>query len=266
MVVRPLTLLGAFILGVMQQAGYTCLLVLQSLPSLWEVIPRPRHTRPFHVLFTQMYAAGVQSMGVTLIVGFFTGMILSISGGIEMSRYGQQEYVGALVMVTMCREMGPFMCGFTLAACVGAAMAAELGTMKVSEEIDALEVMSISPVRFLVMPRLLALTLMCPVLTILTSTVGIIGGGVIAYARLDVSLDIYYQIGFDFLTLKAVYTGVFKSLVFGLVIAAIACAQGLSATRGALGVGRATRQSVMLSFLMVIILGYYMTALFYGKL
>lgn len=218
-----------------------------------------------------MYICGVESLPVTLVVAVFTGMILATQTGIELSRYGQEEVIGTVVTISMCREMGPFMTALIMAATVGSSMAAEIGTMKVSEEIDALEVMSVDPVDFLVMPRIVAMTVMCPVVTIFTNIIGILGGGIVSQTRLNVSLTTYLDRAreafrteylFAFFP-KDFYTGLFKALVFGIIIATVGCSQGLRASQGAIGVGQATRKSVINSFLLIIIIGYYMTNIFY---
>ena len=220
-------------------------------------------------ILTQAFVCGVESLPVTLTVGIFIGFLLALSTGIELARYGQQAIIGRVLAIAMCREFGPFMTGLILAANVGSSMAAELGTMKVSEEIDALEVMSIDPARYLVLPRLLAMTIMCPILTIFTNVIGILGGAIIGFSQLQVSWSIYYQevlLGLEGTDgLKAIYTGLTKAVVFGLVIASVGCAQGLRATGGAVGVGKATRASVIISYLLILILGYYGTSIFYGK-
>jgi len=167
------------------------------------------------------------------------------------------------VSQTMCREMGPFMTALILAASVGSAMAAELGTMAVSEEVAALHVMSINPVRFLVMPRLVAMLVMCPVLTVYTNVVGILGGMLVACTQLGVSPRAYYDNAMSYLHNKEIYVGMLKSVVFGVVVAAVSCYQGLSATNGAIGVGQATRRAVVLSFLLILVIGYFITRFFY---
>jgi phospholipid/cholesterol/gamma-HCH transport system permease protein len=171
--------------------------------------------------------------------------------------------VGTLVAQAICREMGPIMTALILSASVGSAIAAQLGTMAVSEEIAALEVMSINPVRFLVMPRLLAMMLMCPVLTIYTDVIGIFGGGLVAVTQLDVSWPSYYENVLFMLTAKEIWIGVFKAWVFSLIIVSVSCYQGMSARDGAVGVGLATRRSVVISFLAILIIGYFVTRLFY---
>jgi phospholipid/cholesterol/gamma-HCH transport system permease protein len=211
----------------------------------------------------QMFIIGIKSFAVTEIVALFTGMILALQAGIEMSKYGQEDKIGIIVSQTMCREMGPFMTALILAASVGSAMAAELGTMKVSEEIDALEIMGIDPVRYLVMPRLYAMMIMTPILVIFTNVVGILGGGLVASTQLDVSLAEYYNNFIQTIGNKDIYVGLFKAFVFGIIVATISCYQGLATTNGAIGVGKATRQAVVLSFLLVLIVGYFITWMFY---
>jgi phospholipid/cholesterol/gamma-HCH transport system permease protein len=147
---------------------------------------------------------------------------------------------------------------------VGSGIAAEIATMKVSEEIDALEMMSISPSKFLVMPRLVALLLMFPVISVYFTVLGTLGGGVVAFFQLEVNWDIYYRHVLESLHFKATYVGLLKSCIFGIMVAGICCGKGLLAVDGAMGVGKATRSSVIGSLLMVLIIGYYVTAMFYG--
>jgi phospholipid/cholesterol/gamma-HCH transport system permease protein len=163
----------------------------------------------------------------------------------------------------MIREMGPFMTGLIIAASVGSAIAAQLGTMVVSEEVAALEVMSINPNRFLVMPRLVALAVMMPILTVYTNILGILGGAVVGATQLGVSVQAYMDNATQFATNKDLYVGLFKAFVFGIVIATVACHQGFMTTEGAVGVGKATRRAVIISFLIILVLGYMITRLFY---
>jgi len=206
-----------------------------------------------------------------LLVGLFIGMIVSLQTGIELARIGQQDQIGVLVAVTMAREMGPFITATILAATVGSAMAAELGTMAVSDELAALEVLSVDRVSFLVMPRLVALAIAAPLLTILCDTIGIFGGGFVAQSQLNVTFQLYIDSAIDALRTPAltipvpkdVYTGLFKAFVFGVLIAAIGCSSGIRTSGGALGVGRATRQAVRDSIIAIIVSNYFMTWFFY---
>jgi phospholipid/cholesterol/gamma-HCH transport system permease protein len=250
--------IGGGLIGAAEGAGKNLVMMANAL--LWT---RSAWTKR-HEILSQCYAAGIESIGVVSIVGVFAGMILALSAGIELARFGQQDLVGALVSVSMAREMGPFMTGLILTANVGSSMAAELGTMKVSEEVEALEVMSIDVNRFLVMPRLVAMMIVTPLLTAVNDLLGNIGGAIVGYYQLGVTWQAYYLNAIEILDLKAVYTGLFKALVFGMVIATIGCGKGLRATGGAIGVGQATRTCVITCFLMIMMLGYFITAIFYG--
>ena len=210
-----------------------------------------------------MIQFGIKSFGVTSTVALFTGMILALQAGLILRSYGQEMRVGYLVSQTMFREMGPFMTALILAASVGSAMAAQLGTMKVSQEIAALDVMSINPIHFLVTPRLIAMMIMTPVLTAYTDLIGILGGGIVAYTQLDVGWTSYFENVKFLLTNREILTGFFKAWVFAVLIAGISCYQGLSASNGAVGVGLATRRSVVICFLTVLITGYIITRIFY---
>lgn len=212
---------------------------------------------------TQMYITGIKSLAVITVVALFTGMILALQTGLELRRYGQEVYIGSAVAVSMIREMGPFMTGLIIAASVGSAIAAQIGTMVVSEEIAALEVMSINPNRFLVMPRLMALAIMMPILTVYTNILGILGGAVVGLTQLGVSVRSYMDNATEFATNKDLYVGLFKAFIFGIIITAVACHQGFMTTEGAVGVGKATRRSVIISFLVILVVGYMITRMFY---
>lgn len=217
-----------------------------------------------------LYSGAVQGIHVVLLVGLFIGMIVSLQTGIELSRIGQQDQIGTVVAVTMAREMGPFITATILAATVGSSMAAELGTMAVSDELAALEVMSVDRIRFLVMPRLVALAIAAPLLTILCDTIGIFGGGFVAQSQLNVTFQLYLDSAIDALRTPAltiplpkdVYAGLLKAFVFGILVASIGCSAGLRATGGALGVGHATRQAVRDSIIAIIVSNYFMTWFF----
>ncbi len=246
-------------------AGYTVRLMVQAVARF------PHALRRFRMLLDQLYICGIKPLPVVVIVAIFTGIILAYQTGLELDRFGQREKIADIIGIVLCREMGPFITGIILTASVGAAMAAELGTMRVSEEIDAIEVMSIDPVDFLVMPRVLALALMCPLLCFLVDIVGIVGGGFISEAQLQIPWHLYLRGARDSLTEPAklipvpkdLFTGLFKALVFGTTIATIGCSVGLRTSGGALGVGRSTRRAVVISFMLVIIFGYFLTWFFY---
>lgn len=251
--------LGRAILVTCRNAGRALLVLWEALLDLRFALSK--RSRP--MVFQQLYIAGVKSLGVITVVAMFTGMILALQTGLELRKFGQEVNIGAAVMISMLREMGPFMTSLILAASVGSAMAAELGTMVVSEEIAALEVMSISPVRFLVMPRLAAMMIMTPLLTFYSCMLGVVGGAIVGSTQLGVSLPAYFDNATRWAENKDLYVGLFKSFIFGIMITIIACHQGFSTTEGAVGVGRATRRSVIISYLSLLIVGYIITRLFY---
>jgi phospholipid/cholesterol/gamma-HCH transport system permease protein len=261
--VNPFASIGGALVERVQGAGYVLDLLLRALRQLG-YLPRRRR-----FLLDVAFNAGVRSLPVTMIVAAFAGAILAMQTGIELERFGSTDILGTITALSMCREMGPFITAVILAATVGSAMAAELGTMKVSDEVAALEVMSVDPVNYLVLPRIVALALMCPLLTVLSDLIGIYGGGIIAEQNLGVSGDLYWQSAREALTSsgtllpKEVYVGLFKSFVFGVTIAAVSCAAGLRASGGALGVGLAVQTAVRNSVILVIVLGFVITWFFY---
>ena len=249
--------LGRFVLINIRNSGRGVLMVLEAIGFF------PLFYRRWNELIRQMFIVRVKSFGIVSLVALFTGMILSLQAGIELREYGQEMRVGTIVAESMFREMGPFMAALILAACVGSAMAAELGTMAVSEEISALQVMSINPVYYLVMPRIMAMLIMCPALTTYTNVIGVIGGGAVASSQLDVEWRVYFDYARMYLDMKEIFVGLFKSLVFAVIVSGVGCYQGISARGGAVGVGIATRRAVVISFLLVISVGYFITRSFY---
>ena len=253
--------LFSLILAPLQIAGDTLILLFRTVANLpWIWFKRSETLQ-------QMYISGFKSLIVVSIVAAFTGMILSLQTGLALKDFGQQDRIGQVIVVALTREMSPFMTALILAAAVGSAISAELGTMKVSEEIDALEVMSIDPVRYLVLPRIVGITLMTPVLSTYATLLGVLGGGLVARTQLDVEYSTYFNMVLEVLRstrgFKDVWVGQVKALAFGITISSIACQQGLSAAGGAIGVGLVTRRSVVISFLVIIIMGYFITAIFY---
>lgn len=244
-------------------AGYSVALFLRTIAAL------PYLPRRIRFTLDAAFAAGVRALPVTLGVAFFSGMILALQTGLTLQSFGQVELVGQVMALAMCREMGPMMTAIVLAATVGSKTAAELGTMKVSDEITALDVMSIDPTQYLVLPRVVALIAMCPLLTALADFVGIVGGGVVATAQLGITPTLYWNTIYESLFApdqalpKDIYAGLVKALVFGTTIGIVGCSTGLRATGGALGVGRAVQQAVMTSIILVIVFGYFFSWLFY---
>lgn len=250
---------GRRILLTCRNTGRALLMLLEATLHL----PRMFGARMRHEVVYQLYLTGIKSLGVITVVAMFTGMILALQTGLELRRFGQEVNIGTAVTVVMMREMGPFMTALIIAASVGSAIAAQLGTMTVSEEVAALEIMSINPVRFLVMPRLVALGVMLPILTVYTNIIGVVGGAIVGYTQLGVSFTAYFDNATRYAENKDLYVGLFKAFLFGIIICVVSCHQGFSTIEGAVGVGRSTRRTVIISFLTILVVGYMVTRLFY---
>ena len=218
---NPFSRIGRFILVNIRNAGRGIAITAEAF--MWILFSFKR----IPDIARQMFTVGIKSLGVTSTVALFTGMILALQGGLVLKEYGQEMRIGTVVSETMCREMGPLMTALILAASVGSAMAASLGTMSVSEEISALDVMSINPVRYLVMPRLVAMMFMCPALTVYTNVIGIAGGGVVANTQLGVSWESYYNYALMYLDAKEIWMGIFKAWIFSIIIIGVSCYQDL---------------------------------------
>ena len=176
------------VVKVLSIVGWTGMVTARSVAYFPSVLVR-RTSR--QALFTHLYQTGIRTLPVITVVSLFTGMILALQVGLELRRFNQEVYLGAAVMMSLIREMAPFSCGLCLAACVGSAIAAEIGTMKVNEEIAALEVMAIPPMRFLAAPRILALVVMAPLIAFYCCIIGTVGGGIVGHTQLGVDFRQY---------------------------------------------------------------------------
>jgi len=214
-------------------------------------------------VFDQMVFMGVNSIVIVFFVTLFTGIVLAMQSAYQLEKMGAVFYVSSLVSISVCRELGPVLTALVIAGRIGAAITAEIGSMKVNEQLEALDTMAISPVRFLVAPKLIALFFMLPCLTVVGDLSGMAGGYLVGVYNLDISPALYLKTTWEFLTLKDVYTGLFKSFIFAIVIAMVGCYQGMKTEGGAVGVGRSTTTSVVTSFILVIIADCIMTGIFY---
>ena len=214
-------------------------------------------------VFAQTVFSGLDSLLIVFFVDFFIGMVLAMQSAYQLEQLGATIYVAALVGVSMTREIGPVLTSLVIAGRVGAAITAELATMKVTEQVEALETISLNPVRYLVAPRFLALLLMLPCLVVLGNLVGMFGGYVIGITQLGLGSGLYVDTTIEFLTTKDILTGLLKTAVFSMIISMTACYMGLSTDGGAEGVGRSTTRSVVTSFILIIIADAVLTALFY---
>ncbi|MGH7774617.1 MAG: MlaE family ABC transporter permease [Candidatus Binatia bacterium] len=213
-------------------------------------------------ILAQMENIGVRSLSVVTLTAVFTGMVLALQMGNYLTRFGARPYAGRILAVSMLREMGPVLTAVMIGGRVGAGITAEIGSMKVTEQIDALRSLGVNPIQKLVFPRLVALMVMLPLLTILADFVGLMGGLFISVMDLDVSVDFYLNSIIQFIRFQDVFSGLGKSVFFAFFIAIIACYNGLQVTGGADGVGRATTQTVVTASITILISDFFLTKLF----
>src|SRR6202007_1681240 len=212
---------------------------------------------------SQAMDTGVRAVPILSLITFFIGLILALQAAYELRRFGAISYVATAVAISMSRELGPLITAIVVIGRSGSAFAAEIGTMKVTEEIDALETMAISPVHFLVTPKFIAMALMLPCLTIWANTMGILGGSLFGVAAADFSFVRYISASLDSLFLRDIVTGLIKSVMFGITITAVGCLEGLSTGAGAEQVGRSTTRAVVMSIFLVVVVDLVFTALFF---
>lgn len=214
-------------------------------------------------IIEQSRKAGYDSLPIVSVVALFIGFIFALQFGYFMQRIGSEMYIASLVALAIVRELGPVITALIVAGRVGAANTAELGSMQVTEQIDALETLATNPVKYLVVPRFVALSIMLPLLTLYANIIGIIGSYTICVVKLGITSNMYMNMTFSSLLYKDLFTGLFKAWIFGMVIALVSCYEGFNVAGGAVGVGRATTRSVVFSFLMIIAADCLFTALFY---
>src|SRR3989338_4426119 len=214
-------------------------------------------------IFSQMVFAGVDSLIIAFFVALFTGIVIAMQSAYQLSRFGANIYIAPMVSIGLARELGPVLTALVVAGRVGAAIAAELGTMKVTEQIEALDTMALNPIRFLVVPRFLALLVMLPCLTVIADIAGIFGGFLVGVFNLHLDPYRYLTFSFQYMAWKDVWTRLVKSVVFAITISMIGCYMGLKAKGGAEGVGKATTLSVVTSFILIILFDCMLTGIFY---
>jgi phospholipid/cholesterol/gamma-HCH transport system permease protein len=204
---------------------------------------------------------GLGTMTVVLLTGFFTGAVLALQSGITLDQFGARPFVGRLVSATMVKNLGPVLTGLMLAGRVGSGIAAELGSMVVTDQINALRALGTDPIRKLVVPRVLAGFFMAPVLTVIANAVGIFGGWIIAVAQLRVASSVYWNSVIEGLYLQDAWMGLIKPFLLGYVVVTIGCYVGLRTSGGTQGVGRATTNAVVTASVAVIAVDFFMTRL-----
>jgi len=259
-------LLGQAVIKGVTFVGGMSILLGQMLKWIWQGLFRRKVHFGHSHLIQQMVRVGVRSIPIVLLVQFAIGFILALQMAPELDRWGQAEQVASINAIAGFRELGPLMAAVVLAGFAGASIAAELGTMVTTEEIEALQVQAINPVRFLVVPRVLATVIMMICLTVLADLTMVLGGFATAVFQLGISPTRYYHLTLEALNNKGFLTGLIKGGLFGLLISLIACYQGLSVkpAEGSEGVGRATTVTVVRSIVAIVITDAILTGLFYA--
>lgn len=212
---------------------------------------------------TQCYHVGVQSLSITTITALFTGMVLALQAAFSLASFGAELFVGDLVSLSIVRELGPVLTALLVGGRVGAGITAEVGSMRITQQLDAMRAMATDPVHKLVVPRLVACTICLPILTILASAVGIMGGMFLASIELQVDGHFYLSRVTQALTVNDIVSGIGKTFFFGYFIGIIACNNGMQVEGGADGVGNATTQTVVSASIMILISDFFLTKLFH---
>ena len=249
--------MGSYWIQLAHQSGGITYLFLDTMVCLFRT--RLRWT----ATLDQMFKIGVTSLPLVFLTALFTGIVLALQSAYQLKLFGAQQFTSDLVALSMTRELGPVLTAMVVAGRVGASIAAEIGTMKVTEQIDALQALATDPVRYLVVPRFLATFLMLFILTIYADVVGMAGGWAIAVFKLDINSHVYLKRAFTVLMFKDVFTGLIKAFAFGAIISIVGCYYGLKSKGGAEGVGKATTTAVVSALILIIAMDALFTAIFY---
>ena len=260
--VNPLdfvSLIGRAFLNFLATAGR---LVLFALEGTTHIVRPPFYYR---LIRRQMVDIGYYSLPVVGMTGLFAGMVLALQSYTGFARFSAEGAVATVVVLSMTRELGPVLAGLMVAGRIGASMAAEIGTMRVTEQIDALTTLSTNPFKYLIAPRLLAGFAMLPFLVLTADIIGIFGGYVVSVYKLDFNATNYLKRSWEFLEFIDVFSGLVKASVFGFLVALMGCYHGFNSKRGAQGVGAATTNAVVSASILILIFNYIITEMFFSK-
>ncbi len=223
---------------------------------------RGQRLRPQRAIHQAM-AVGVEAIPIVSLITFFVGLIMALQSAYELRKFGALQFVAGAVAISILRELGPLLTAIVVIGRSGSAFAAEIGTKKVTEEVDALRTMAFNPVAFLVTPKFLAMLIMLPALTLWADSMGVLGGSVFGVAGANFTFESYLKATRDSIALRDLFTGLLKSVLFGLVITAVGCREGFATGAGAEEVGRSTTAAVVTSIALVILVDLVFTTLFY---
>lgn len=259
MIIRFLAGIGRVFIRLLAKTGKLTLFLLDSLSHIFRP---PWYGRQILLQFLNI---GYFSLPVVGLTAVFTGMVLALQSYTGFSRFSAEGAVATVVVLSVTRELGPVLAGLMVAGRVGAAMAAEIGTMRVTEQIDALTTLSTNPLKYLVVPRLIAGIVMMPLLVLVADIIGVLGGYLVGVHKLGFNEANYLNQTFKYLETQDVLSGLLKAAVFGLIISLMGCYHGYNSARGAEGVGRATTNAVVSASILILVLNYALTALLFSK-
>lgn len=252
-----ITELGSFVAGFISLIGQLSILCVQVV--YWGIRGEKKH----RLTLEQFNEIGVNSLPMVAIASLFTGMVLVVQVGKQFVNLKAEEFIGGTVALSLARELAPMLTAVVVAGRNGSAIAAEIGTMKVSEQIDALTVMATNPISYLVVPRALACMLILPCLTVFSNFVGIAGGALVAITQVHISYEVFEKSVLTWVSFEDIASGLVKAFVFGVIIAIVACYKGLTTRGGAAGVGRATTGSVVMIITLLLIANYFLSLMFF---
>lgn len=254
-----LATIGQFFIGFFAAAGRLSLFTSNGIVAM--IMP-PVYPR---IIFQQLMRIGYYSLPVVALTSFFTGGVLALQIYYGGNQFNSEAIVSSIVALGITRELGPVLGGLMVAGRVSSAIAAEIGTMRVTEQIDALTTLSTDPFKYLVAPRLIAATICMPILAFIADVIGILGGFIVGTQSLDFNAAIYVQRTVNFLEADDIISGLIKAAVFGFIIALLGCYHGYHSRGGAQGVGRATTNAVVTASILILAANYVMTSLFFAK-
>jgi phospholipid/cholesterol/gamma-HCH transport system permease protein len=259
MIMELLRKTGAGFLSFLRSIGKVSIFAFSPIKSL---LKPPYY---FCTIWSQIVEIGFYSVPVVGMTAFFTGAVLALQSYSGFSRFSAESSIATVVVLSLTRELAPVLAGLMVSGRVGASIAAEIGTMKVTEQIDALTTLSTNPIKYLVTPRVLAAIITLPCLVLMADIIGVFGGYVVAIFKLKFQSTSYLKNTIQYLEVSDVYLGLVKSVVFGFIISVIGCYFGYNSDRGAQGVGSATTNAVVVSSILILLTNYFITEVFFGK-
>lgn len=249
---------GNFAIKFLERLGAKILFVFVAISH---VVRPPIY---FRNILNQFIEIAFYSLPIVGLTAFFTGMVLALQSYVGFARFSAEGAIANVVVISITRELGPVLTALMVAGRISGAMAAEIGTMKVSEQLDALYTLSVNPIKYLITPKIIAGILALPLLVFMADIIGVMGGWVVAVIQLDFSSSLYLKSTISFVTFLDVFSGLVKAAVFGLIITVMGCFFGYFSGKGAIGVGKATTNAVVVSSILIFLFDYILTVLFFN--